>query len=152
MRRPGKQEAGEGREWWAVFAACAILVAFYLLVGLFRDVANTTGYQHSHTCNNTAQGAKFVTDDRGFLCRRLDLDADTGCCIGGDRYACPSCNLTAQCCASYEPCVSCCLTPSTLKRRIQTVLDNSANPILVRSAGNPFGARSAIETHVCTVI
>ena len=140
MRRlPGKTEADEGREWWAVFAAGAFFVALYLLFGLFKDVTTSTSKQPD-TCNNTAQGAKLVTDDRGYLCRLSQLDADTGCCAAGDRYACPSCNLTAQCCATYEPCVSCCLDPTTLQRRIDTVLDSSVNPILLRSAGNAFGS------------
>lgn len=137
MRRLGGRE--EGREWWACFAVLGGLVALYLFVGLLRDVASTSSTVSYEVCNNTAQGAIYVTDDRGYLCRRSQLNPDTGCCVNGERYQCASCNTTSQCCPAYEPCVSCCLSPSTLSKRVELVLENSINPILLKSASNPFG-------------
>lgn len=140
MRRPSlKGDATEGREWWAAFAAVGFIIALYLLVGLFRDV---TQAKLPPTCNNTAQGAVYVTDDMGFLCRRSQLDPDTSCCLEGDRFSCEGCNSTLQCCAAYEPCVSCCLNPASLPQRMAYVRETSINPILLRSLGSPFGSRS----------
>eukprot|EP00850_Spirogloea_muscicola_P022992 SM000322S12509 [mRNA] locus=s322:33883:35979:- [translate_table: standard] len=64
-------------------------------------------------CANTLQGRHALADDRGYVCRREDADAATGCCpAAGPRFGCCGCNATLGCCLVYETCVACCLDPA----------------------------------------
>ncbi|KAL6065642.1 SREBP regulating gene protein [Balamuthia mandrillaris] len=74
------------------------------------------------TCRNTVQGKEWLTDDKGFVCRRKDqMDVERRhCCqtsqqTGIPRFSCYSCNQTTHCCAVYEYCVSCCLGPAQVQ-------------------------------------
>lgn len=40
----------------------------------------TDNFKHSENCRHTKQGAHFVTDDQGFLCRKGDELQQEGCC------------------------------------------------------------------------
>lgn len=64
------------------------------------------------SCVNTVQGKYLVSDNRGFVCSRSEIDTSTRCCPSiGSPFQCDKCNQTAQCCSVYEFCVSCCLHP-----------------------------------------
>lgn len=63
------------------------------------------------TCRNTVQGRLLITDDKGVLCSRDDLDHASGCCKAGDRHSCALCDTRDKCCSELEACVSCCLAP-----------------------------------------
>lgn len=93
---------------------CAILftliLAFYL-----RGIraAMEEGDQLSKSCKNTIQGRHMLTDDRGYICGVMAVDPSSGCCPeAGEQFPCQGCNISAQCCDSYEFCVSCCLNPA----------------------------------------
>lgn len=53
----------------------------------------------------------YIADDRGMVCPREAFDYATGCCSGGERHVCASCQQGDKCCAQFEHCVSCCLSP-----------------------------------------
>lgn len=66
-------------------------------------------------CDNTVQGIKVVTDDRGLACERRQLD-DNGCCPrNATAFSCDSCRIAQQCCSTYETCVSCCMRPENVR-------------------------------------
>ncbi|KAJ6236025.1 hypothetical protein M0813_28301 [Anaeramoeba flamelloides] len=74
------------------------------------------------TCSNTVQGKLFITDSKGYVCKRLDLDLTSNCCptqtFGQDQFhqfSCYSCSQKDKCCQIYEFCVSCCMDPSNQK-------------------------------------
>lgn len=71
-------------------------------------------------------GPRRYADDRGLLCWAKDLDAPSGCCLraadggeggggGSGGSGCPAdeCDADDACCAGYEPCVSCCMSPAS---------------------------------------
>jgi len=61
-------------------------------------------------CKHTIQGKKYVSDDKGYLCDRAQLNATSGCCISKKwQYYCSQCDMKHNCCRDYEFCVSCCL-------------------------------------------
>lgn len=66
------------------------------------------------SCRNSVQGKYLMADDRGYLCKRIDVQAN-GCCnltsSFTTRYSCDTCN-TEGCCSVYENCISCCLNPN----------------------------------------
>jgi hypothetical protein len=54
----------------------------------------------------------LIADSAGFVCPRTSLNPASGCCDGGgSAFSCATCDVAAQCCTSYEHCVSCCLKP-----------------------------------------
>ena len=64
-------------------------------------------------CDNTIETRDNVTDDKGALCSRENLNYETGCCpsefgIVGD---CSRCKQD-ECCDTYAHCVSCCMGPT----------------------------------------
>lgn len=67
-------------------------------------------------CRNSIQGKTLIVDDEGYVCSRSNL-AKTGCCnlntftADAQQYSCHTCNDETGCCAAYEYCVSCCLSP-----------------------------------------
>lgn len=63
-------------------------------------------------CNNTGGGEWLLADSAGFVCPRTALNPATGCCdTTASAFSCATCDVAAQCCTSYEHCVSCCLKP-----------------------------------------
>nr|XP_039270483.1 SREBP regulating gene protein-like [Styela clava]XP_039270484.1 SREBP regulating gene protein-like [Styela clava] len=72
-----------------------------------------TGEKVYQKCRNSVQGRELIADDRGFVCRRDDVES-RGCCdidaIFTNRYACDTC-VKSNCCMIFEHCVSCCLQP-----------------------------------------
>eukprot|EP01112_Ceratiomyxa_fruticulosa_P000029 TRINITY_DN0_c5_g1_i1.p1 TRINITY_DN0_c5_g1~~TRINITY_DN0_c5_g1_i1.p1 ORF type:complete len:214 (-),score=21.58 TRINITY_DN0_c5_g1_i1:70-711(-) len=82
------------------------------------------------SCRNTKQGVISITDDRGYHCKRLDVDPQTSCCTNSqptifftdhrllrenelenmERFSCKGCEEN-RCCKDFEVCVSCCLDP-----------------------------------------
>ena len=76
------------------------------------------------TCRNSIQGRVLISDDKGYVCHRKDVNP-SGCCSsslegGSDgalslkrhqRYSCETCNMESGCCAIFEYCISCCLDP-----------------------------------------
>lgn len=91
--------------------AVAVLVA--LLAGALATVDQSSRplLQVPPSCNNTASGRWYVTDNRGLLCARDALDYTTGCCTTGQLHSCDTCKAEDKCCSQYEHCVSCCLKP-----------------------------------------
>lgn len=70
-------------------------------------------------CRNTVQGRYLLADDSGYVCGALSVDPESRCCPRkGDQYSCHGCNLSSQCCNSYEFCVSCCLNPSLTQKEL----------------------------------
>ncbi|KAL4440719.1 hypothetical protein ABPG77_000428 [Micractinium sp. CCAP 211/92] len=67
--------------------------------------------QTPQDCSNTASGRWFITDDRGMVCERQQLDHQSGCCTTGQQHSCDTCEAEDRCCSQYEHCVSCCLKP-----------------------------------------
>ncbi|KAH9301845.1 hypothetical protein KI387_013428, partial [Taxus chinensis] len=71
------------------------------------------GDQYSKSCKNTIQGRHFLADDHGYVCGVLSINPFSGCCPQtSEQFSCQGCNLSSQCCDSYEFCVSCCLNPT----------------------------------------
>jgi len=70
-----------------------------------------------NTCETTASGASEVTDDKGYLCSRGDIDWQTGCCARGTQFDCSRCRTgradSDDCCETHEACVSCCMAPGS---------------------------------------
>ncbi|CAM6084169.1 unnamed protein product [Calypogeia fissa] len=63
-------------------------------------------------CNTTVQGRHLRSDDRGYVCKIMEVHALTGCCPeNNEQYSCRGCNMDSRCCNGYEFCVSCCLNP-----------------------------------------
>lgn len=81
-------------------------------------IVNTAGTDTNDlqaTCRNTKQGKHFITDDRGYTCKRRNLLLN-GCCDLfsfplPSRLSCLTCSQQIPCCATFEYCVSCCLKP-----------------------------------------
>lgn len=79
-------------------------------------------------CENTRQGKVFLTDDRGYVCTRSQMDLEApGCCQKTEhttipRYACTFCNTSSSCCMVYEFCVSCCMDPDKTENVYRNVL------------------------------
>eukprot|EP01127_Copromyxa_protea_P004411 TRINITY_DN14276_c0_g1_i1.p1 TRINITY_DN14276_c0_g1~~TRINITY_DN14276_c0_g1_i1.p1 ORF type:complete len:200 (-),score=20.24 TRINITY_DN14276_c0_g1_i1:208-807(-) len=99
-----------------------VLTVITYIVVLIEPTAplNTASYrenkEHKKECANTHQGRVWITDDKGFVCRRKEVDVLTGCCKNGTRAVCDrsqsdgDCTSQYACCTSFETCVSCCLT------------------------------------------
>jgi len=70
-----------------------------------------------NTCRSTWNGDTEITDDRGYLCARADVDPMTGCCDGGEQFACSSCRTgdadADDCCTTHARCVTCCMGPAS---------------------------------------
>mmetsp|Transcript_14094 Transcript_14094/g.23326 ORF Transcript_14094/g.23326 Transcript_14094/m.23326 type:complete len:283 (+) Transcript_14094:148-996(+) len=102
-----------------------------------RKGKNTTGLIVG-TCKNTVQGKKWITDDRGYVCERADLDsAQSGCCLSVldyEQYSCSDC--LNGCCKVYEVCVSCCLGPS--QRAVVESIRTLMTGLLFKSIDNLF--------------
>eukprot|EP01052_Picozoa_sp_SAG31_P033757 SAG31_NODE_3858_length_3815_cov_2.457212_1_plen_403_part_00 len=71
-------------------------------------------------CDHTAGGPFLTVDTLGVVCPPSLLGTN-GCCNATARtgavaemkqYTCDGCDLSSQCCAEYEACVSCCLRPA----------------------------------------
>jgi len=96
---------------WQPFAILfAVMLAFYSS-GIRAAMAE--GDQLSKSCKNTIQGRHMLTDDRGYVCGVMSVNPSSGCCPeAGEQFPCQGCNISSQCCDSYEFCVSCCLNPA----------------------------------------
>ena len=104
----------------------------YIGTGIIFDNANNNGIK----CRNSIQGKHLITDDRGYVCTRNIVDIN-GCCsinssssssiitsslikilsssmfiLQSKQYSCESCHLSLGCCAIYEYCISCCMSPT----------------------------------------
>jgi hypothetical protein len=44
-------------------------------------IIHVISYADDSVCKNSAQGMSWITDSKGFLCNRNDVDQITGCCI-----------------------------------------------------------------------
>eukprot|EP00249_Psilotum_nudum_P009756 c22134_g1_i1 orf=122-964(+) len=72
-------------------------------------------------CRNTVQGRYLLSDDNGYVCSVTSISPSTGCCPKfGEQFPCLGCNLSTQCCNSYEYCVACCLSPTRTSRGLAT--------------------------------
>jgi len=92
------------------------------------------------TCRNTVQGKKFITDDKGYVCKHEALDRRTGCCKDQTRaFSCPReyCNTTSRCCSIYEYCVACCMDPQKNKIR-DDLLEITSDPIILGNRNDIF--------------
>lgn len=90
------------------------------------------------------------------VCPREAFDYATGCCSGGERHVCASCETADKCCAHFEHCVSCCLSPenepekhmhSIYRGRNKCALSGSGGgqgAMLAASAGGSAGAAAAV--------
>jgi hypothetical protein len=93
-------------------------------------------------CKNTVQGKSKVCDTNGAVCLRDDLDARGECCLQNektqaDRYTCGGCDLTSRCCAEYEVCVSCCMSPNTTTlKRIYSAASENLLPVSIQNLRN----------------
>jgi len=60
-------------------------------------------------CLNSVSGKYRVADDRGYVCKRGDLDVHSGCCDThmAKQNQCDGCHK--ECCTEFENCISCCL-------------------------------------------
>lgn len=92
-----------------------------------NDLSLTNSTQAA-TCRNSVQGKLLITDDRGYVCQRLNV-LPSGCCNTQSpstiRYQCKSCHNN-HCCSVYEHCISCCLHPGKVAL-LQNVLGKSAH-------------------------
>jgi len=70
-------------------------------------------------CRNTQDRGFIVVDERGYMCKRYNIDPKSGCCgnnllsnILSQNFCNDSmeCHSETQCCKHYEFCVHCCLT------------------------------------------
>jgi len=102
---------------------------------------NATEEYKPSTCRNSVQGKYLVTDDKGYVCERIDLQGN-GCCdkeskLG--RYSCTDCDTSVQCCAQYEFCISCCLRKEQ-RPSLQEILKEAAenNNVLFVSVSDHF--------------
>jgi len=101
---------------------------------------SSTEYRPS-TCRNSMQGKYIVTDDKGFVCKRENIQGN-GCCdkinnLG--RYSCQDCDTNTQCCQEYEFCISCCLRKEQ-RPELQDFLKQAAenNNVLFVSVSDHF--------------
>lgn len=86
----------------------------------------------------------MYADDRGVLCQADDLDHKSGCCRGGDKHSCATCEARDRCCEQYEACVSCCLAPSSgAKARLGEVF---------RVPGKPASGSWKDEFELCSAV
>eukprot|EP00798_Chlamydomonas_sp_ICE-L_P003874 gene3874-13938_t len=90
-------------------ALLALLACCALISATARELRMTL--LQAGTCRNTVQGMHFIADSNGLMCPRDDLDANSGCCSKGEKFACARCELSDRCCSQFEDCVSCCLDP-----------------------------------------
>eukprot|EP00051_Salpingoeca_urceolata_P012446 m.154253 g.154253 ORF g.154253 m.154253 type:complete len:230 (+) comp17494_c1_seq1:442-1131(+) len=94
-------------------------------------------------CQHSATGPALVVDDRGFVCLQGEPFA-SGCCPrqtadkAPAQYSCATCRED-HCCAEYEFCVSCCLSP-TSDQVLRRVLTSNQRPVqpLLRLVSNRF--------------
>ncbi|XP_058094151.1 uncharacterized protein LOC131240114 isoform X2 [Magnolia sinica] len=97
-----------------------ILLQFPAKISGIRMDVSLRGKQ---LCRTTVQGRYLISDDNGHVCDALSLDSWSRCCPEtGEQFSCQGCNLVAQCCNSYEFCVSCCLNPAQLLFQTQKEL------------------------------
>lgn len=101
-------------------------------------------------CENSGQGRLVISDSKGFVCDRYQVNSSSGCCndvldIATDRqrfvkdlvtngslfghhqrstkqFECSNCNPDDSCCLDFESCISCCLKPSNLQRNLRRYL------------------------------
>jgi len=84
-------------------------------------------------------GARWVTDERGFVCPRHQTSLTrTGCCLetnvtGVERFSCRGCDASDHCCDVYEFCVACCLRPEQ-RSLLETVLQQAKGVLYARLA------------------
>lgn len=94
------------------------------------------------TCRNSVQGRTWLADDKGYVCPRAAV-LRTGCCDTNcsqtERHVCRDCDLLAQCCSSYELCISCCLRPEQVSS-LQQILTRAeqTNNVLFVSVSDHF--------------
>lgn len=79
------------------------------------------------TCRNSVQGKVLISDDRGYVCQRLDI-LSNGCCnvkvVNTKLYSCETCQANG-CCSIYEYCISCCMQPEK-KVLLQKILGQAS--------------------------
>lgn len=92
----------------------------------------------SKSCKNTIQGRYMLTDERGYVCGVMSVNPSSGCCPeAGEQFPCQGCNISSQCCDSYEFCVSCCLNPARTHK--ETVIKMKvAKPTTAGTYGSIF--------------
>lgn len=137
----------EVRIWLRPYLAAIILCSAHFVCTadrklFIRDLINPA------KCRNTVQGLRFVTDSKGVLCGREDVDSQTNCCLKGVRHTCDKCSLEDRCCSDFEDCVSCCLDP---KHDAQSLARVTLRSPKHKDAGNwddPFEyCRGVCRTH-----
>ena len=129
-------------------------------------------------CENSGQGKLVISDSKGFICDRHQVNLSSGCCNTGfdlvseqqlekgfvnngtvfrhhqrskKRFECSKCKPDSGCCLDFESCISCCLKPSNLQKYLGLYL---ALGILKRSAAgnessNVMHSQFAYCKHVC---
>ncbi|XP_031628615.1 UPF0454 protein C12orf49 homolog [Contarinia nasturtii] len=75
-------------------------------------INNGTNGGKSKGCRNSVQGKTLLVDEEGYVCSRSNV-LSNGCCDSNEnvQYNCDTCTESEGCCAVYEKCVSCCLSP-----------------------------------------
>eukprot|EP00760_Papus_ankaliazontas_P038216 PhM_4_TR897/c0_g1_i1/m.78898 len=101
---------------YSYLISVSIVVTMFLVVTLLMPEGVL-----SDECRHTLSGPEWVTDDRGYICRKSHIDVHTGCCRTDasyltdgalrPRHTCDSCLLDKHCCSDYEGCVACCMSP-----------------------------------------
>nr|CAB3226514.1 UPF0454 protein C12orf49 homolog [Phallusia mammillata] len=81
-------------------------------------------------CRNSLQGKSLIADEKGYVCKRIDV-SNSGCCdfVSNStfRYQCSSC-MSSNCCFIYEHCVSCCMHPNK-KSLLEKVVRESGSTL-----------------------
>jgi len=99
-------------------------------------------------CKNSVQGKLLISDDKGFVCHRKDMN-QLGCCSLNEadlslkkhqRYSCETCNMETGCCAIFEYCVSCCLDPDkkALLSKVMENVSSSPDSLVLSSLSDGF--------------
>ena len=86
-------------------------------------------------CRNSVGGTHLISDDKGYVCSRHNLDPISSCCLPlqtvdegyldvllSEQFECSSCIVTDGCCHIYEYCISCCLKPENLQKHLNLYL------------------------------
>lgn len=130
-------------------------------------------------CENSGQGKFVISDSKGFICERHEVNLSTGCCNTGfdflpdlqeseensgkkstvtkhhqrlkRRFECSKCNPDIGCCLDYENCISCCLKPSNLQKYLiyYLTLDLLKRPDAESGTSKVVHSQFAYCKHVC---
>jgi hypothetical protein len=128
---------------------------------------------YGESCKNSVQGKNLMSDSRGFVCFREDLNQTSGCCSLisvmtaedlvknkskkngraklSKRFDCNNCVQKHGCCQEYEYCISCCLKPENLQKYLSLYM---SMPLLKRKVPSNSKTYRTLDSfdycsHVC---